>query len=149
MNHRHLQIIEGTAEQAFTVAQQIEEFENLYRLSVFEDRLNLADHLILIATYKDKPIGFKIGYETPSKKHFYSWMGGVVRKYRKAGIAQLLLEQQENWVKEHNYISILVKTRNKHVGMMNLLNKNNYIEMAKILHEPDEETRLLYEKKLI
>ena len=148
MNYKYLRIEKGTIEEAYEVATKIAEFEQLYPKEEFEKRVKDVVHLVLIAYYKDKPIAFKIGYEKLPNKFFYSWMGGVLKKYRKAGIAQKLMDKQENWAKDNSYERIMVKTRNKHVGMINLLRCNNYIEMAKIPYEPDEETRLLYEKEL-
>lgn len=148
MNKKYLHIDQGTLEEAYKIAKSIDAFDQLYPFAEFENRTKGVIHLILVAYYKNKPIAFKIGYETLPKKIFYSWMGGVLKKYRKSGIAQQLIDAQEKWLKKNNYERIMVKTRNKHVGMINLLRNNNYIEMAKIPYEPDEETRLLFEKEL-
>jgi len=148
MNKKYLRIDQGTLEEAYEIAKSIKEFDRLYPFTEFENRIKDVTHLILIASYKNTPIAFKIGYETLPKKFFYSWIGGVLKKYRKSGVAQRLIEEQEKWVKENSYERIMVKTRNRHVGMINLLRSNNYIEMAKIPYEPDEETRLLFEKEL-
>jgi len=148
MNKKYLRIDHGSLEEAYEIAKNIKEFDQLYPFTEFENRVKDVTHLILIAYYKNKPIAFKIGYETLPKKFFYSWMGGVTNKYRKSGIAKLLIDEQEKWAIENNYERIMVKTRNKHIGMINLLHSNNYIEMAKIPYEPDEETRLLFEKEL-
>ena len=59
-------------------------------------------------------------------------MGGVLPKYRKLGVAQKLMDYQEQWVKKNNYERILVKTRKKHIAMIKLLEKNNYYEMGTI-----------------
>lgn len=148
MKNKFLEIKKGNLEEAIKVAEQIPEFEKLYSKSEFESRLNNIKNLILIAYYKGKPIGFKIGYETPSKKYFYSWMGGVLGKYRKSGVAQLLMDYQEEWVKQNNYERILVKTRKKHLAMIKFLEKNNYYEMGVLPYDPISESRILYEKQL-
>ena len=148
MNKQYLSIKHGTLEEAYDIAKQIEEFDRLYPFAQFEDRIKNCTHLILIAYYKHKPIAFKIGYETASKELFYSWMGGVLKKYRKSGVAQQLMDVQEKWIKANNYQFVLVKTRYKHSGMIYLLRRNDYIELAKIPYEPDEETRLLFKKEL-
>lgn len=148
MKSMHVKIESNDLTTAYNIAVQILEFENLYSIEEFEKRLNGTIHLILIAYYKNKPIGFKIGYETLADQHFYSWMGGILKKYRKSGVAQLLLDQQEEWVKNNGYKRILVKTRKKHVAMINFLKKNSYREMGYLPHNPDEETRYLFEKEL-
>ena len=148
MKNKYLTIEEGDLDKAFQVAGQIPEFENLYSRSVFEERVADKNSLILLAYYKDKPIGFKIGYETHSKQFFYSWMGGVISKYRKSGIAQSLIDYQENWARKNKYIRILVKTRNKHLAMIALLEKNDYYRLGTEPFEHNRNTRIIYEKKL-
>jgi len=75
-------------------------------------------------------------------------MGGVLPKYRQLGIAEKLMEYQEQWVAKTGYLRILVKTRTKCKTMIKLLKKHGYIQMGIIPYSPDEETRILYEKKL-
>jgi len=148
MKKTQIKILEGDLTDALKVAEQIPEFENLYSNDEFEKRLKRVKHLIILAFYKTKPIGFKIGYETPSGKYFYNWMGGVLKKYRKSGIAQLLLNYQEEWAKKNKYERILLKTRKKHFAMIKLLEKNNYFQTGILPYDPENETRILYEKKL-
>lgn len=148
MKKTYINIFDGNLNDAIKIAQQIPEFDSLYSKELFENRLKDSKHLIIIAYYKDKPIGFKIGYETPSKRHFYSWMGGVVPKFRKLGVAQKLMDYQEQWVRKSNYERLLVKTRKKHLAMAKLLEKYNYCEIGVLPYKPKEETRILFEKKL-
>ena len=148
MKTKYLTIVEGNLDEALHVAHNITEFENLYSKSVFEERLASKNTLILLAYFNAKLIGFKIGYETPSKQYFYSWMGGVISKYRKSGTAQSLIDYQEDWARKNKYIRILVKTRNKHLAMIALLEKNNYYRLGTEPFEPNKNTRIIYEKKL-
>ncbi len=141
-------IKESLLDDALIISQQIPEFETSYPKGEYKNRLSGVKHLILTAYFKKKPIGFKIGYETESKQNFYSWMGGVLPKYRKLGVAQKLLYFQEQWVKKNGYQRILIKTRKKHNSMIQLLEKNNYLQIGIIPHNPEHETRILYEKKL-
>ena len=146
---KHTTIIkEDCLEDALFISQQIPEFEAIYPISEFDNRLKNVKHLILTAYLKEKPVGFKIGYETESKQNYYSWIGGVLPKYRKFGIAQKLLVYQEQWVKKHGYLRIIVKTRIKHKAMIQLLGKHGYIKIGTIPLHPELETRILYEKKL-
>ncbi len=141
-------IKEDRLEDAILISQQITEFENVYPESEYKNRLKDAEHLILTAYLNDNPVGFKIGYETPTKRNFYSWIGGVLPKYRQLGIAKKLSDYQEQWAIKTGYQRILVKTRRKHTAMIKLLQKHGFLQTGIIPYNPDEETRILYEKKL-
>ena len=141
-------IKEDCLADAILVSQQIPEFENTYPKIEYETRLKNIKHLIITAYHNNKPIGFKIGYETQTKQNFYSWMGGVLPKYRQLRIAEELMKYQEQWATKSRFLRILVKTRNKHKTMIYLLQKNNFTQIGIIPHSPNEETRILYEKKL-
>ena len=147
---KKLEIIikENCLEDAILVSQQIPEFEDEYPKSEYEFRFKNIKHLILTAYINNNPVGFKIGYETLSKKNVYSWVGGVLPKYRHLGIAEKLMEYQEQWAAKAGYLRILIKTRTKCKAMIKLLQKNGFIQMGIIPYSPDEETRILYEKKL-
>ena len=88
-------IEENCLKDAILVSRQILEFEFVYPESIYNNRLKDVNHLILAAYINNEPVGFKIGYETSSKQNFYSWMGGVLPKYRQLGIAERLMEYQE------------------------------------------------------
>ena len=141
-------IKEDCLEDAILVSQQISEFEFAYPESEYNNRLKSVKNLILTAYIKNKPVGFKIGYETSSKQHFYSWMGGVLPKYRQSSIAKSLMEYQEQWVSKAGYKEILVKTRTKHTAMIKLLQKQGFLQIGIIPYSPKKETRILYEKKI-
>lgn len=65
-------IKEDCLDDAILVSQQIPEFENTYQLSKYKKRLKGIKHLILTAYVNNKAVGFKVGYETPTKQNFYS-----------------------------------------------------------------------------
>jgi len=148
MKNTEIIIKEDCIDDAINVSQKIPEFDNTYAKSEYESRLNNDKHLILTAYIDNKPVGFKIGYETTSKQNFYSWMGGVLPKYRGWEIAEKLYRYQEHWVKQVGYCGILLKTRSKHKAIIKLLQKHGFIQMGIIPHNPDEETRIILEKKL-
>jgi len=148
MKKNEIIIKEDCIDDAINVSQQIPEFEDTYIKNEYESRLKNVKHLVLTAYIDNKPVGFKIGYETQSKQNFYSWMGGILPKYRQKGIAEKLYIYQENWVKQAGYKRILLKTRSKHKSMINFLQKHGFNQMEIIPHIPDEETRILFEKKL-
>ena len=141
-------IKENCIDDAINVSLQIPEFEDTYTKNEYEKRLNNIKHLVLTAYIDNKLVGFKIGYETQSKQNFYSWMGGVLPKYRQKGIAEKLYRYQEDWVKQAGYKRILLKTHYKHKSMIKFIQKHKFIQMGIIPHNPDDETRILFEKKL-
>ena len=141
-------IKENCIDDAINVSLQIPEFEDTYTKNEYEKRLNNIKHLVLTAYIDNKLVGFKIGYETQSKQNFYSWMGGVLPRYRQLGIAEKLMENQEQWVTDAGYKRIIIKTRRKHKSMIKFLQKHGFSQMGIIPHNPDEETRILFEKKL-
>ncbi|NHZ84731.1 MAG: GNAT family N-acetyltransferase [Planctomycetia bacterium] len=141
-------IKEDYLEDAILISQQIPEFDNAYSKSEYEDRLKDIKHLVLTASLNKKPVGFKIGYATPTRQNFYSWMGGVLPKYRQLGVAAKLFEFQEQWIIRAGFQRILVKTRYKHKAMIKLLLKQGFHQIGIIPYSPNEETRILYEKKL-
>ena len=148
MDNNQLVLHIGKLDDAYNVFLKIPEFDNHYGISEIKKRLTNTKHLILTIKIEGQPVGFKIGYETPSKKYFYSWLGGVLPQYRKLGIAEKLAKYQEDWVVNSGYRSILVKTRKKHQTMTQFLKKNNYKLLGTRPYMSEEETRLLYEKKL-
>ncbi|MBC8345785.1 MAG: GNAT family N-acetyltransferase [Candidatus Marinimicrobia bacterium] len=83
----------------------------------YETRLD-ESALILTAEIKDRPIGFKVGYDRFSDGSFYSWMGGVIPDHRQKNVASILADYQEDWAKSNGYKSIKLKTRNKHEAMI-------------------------------
>ena len=103
-------------ETAVYISRQISELEAPYGVGEYEKRFNGTPHLLLAAYDGETPIGFKAGYERDG--YFYSWMGGVLPAYRRAGVAKALADAQEIWVKEQGYDSITFKTRNVHKAML-------------------------------
>ncbi|MFC4353810.1 GNAT family N-acetyltransferase [Chryseomicrobium palamuruense] len=83
------------------------------------------DILIQTISFEDRVIAYKIGYELNAQT-FYSWLGGVDPKHRKQGLAQQLMTQQHEWVKQKGYSSIRTKTMNRWRGMLLLNIKNGF-----------------------
>lgn len=46
--------------------------------------------------------------------------------HRGNGLAQKMLETQERWITEHDYLHVQVKTMNRFRAMLSMLIKNNY-----------------------
>lgn len=106
-----------------------------------------ADLLILIAqTPEGKPAGFKIGYRQDPHT-FYSWLGGVLPKYRSRGIAAALMEYQHEWAKKLGYRRIQTKTMNRWRSMLVLNIKSGFDVIGTYLGT-DGTVRIILEKHL-
>lgn len=114
----------GTIDQALAVEAKIPEFDGVKTQQQYQERLK-DKGLILIAFEKNQAVGYKVGYGV-NQKTFYSWLGGVVPKYRKQGVAQALLEAQENYLVELGYQNVAVKTMNQFPAMLCFLIRNQY-----------------------
>jgi len=139
-------IIEGTIKIALEVARQIPEFSPSYGKSEYEKRLQNKQSQILIATVDNKPVGFKAGYK--EEHYFYSWMGGVIPKYRRKGIAAELAKFQEDWVKEKGLDIIRFKTQNKFKGMLLFAIKNGFSIIGTVPYNGGEGFKIVLEKNI-
>lgn len=119
-------IREGTLEEALQVVTRVKEFANGETLDSMSQRLGDKNSLILVAEKNGAIVGFKIGHEL-DEDTFYSWFGGVAPQARNEGVAQMLLEAQEEWVAEQGYKTLKVKSRNQFPAMLRLLLRNGYL----------------------
>ncbi|TMX30950.1 GNAT family N-acetyltransferase [Vibrio sp. Hep-1b-8] len=118
---------QGTLAECVQVVEQIQEFAHKETLESLSARLEgKARSLIQVAQEGDKLLGFKIGYQL-DEQTFYSWFGGVSSLARNKGVAQKLLEIQEQWVAEQGYKQLKVKSRNQFPAMLRLLLRNGYL----------------------
>ena len=122
----------ATLGEIVSLYHRITEFTLPVDNAALQQRISASAACALIAYVGEEPAGFKLGY-APEKDTFYSWLGGVLPAYRRDGVAQALLEAQENWAKEKGYKSISVKTRNSFPAMLMMLVKNGYqvVELEK------------------
>lgn len=102
--------------------------------------------LILLALHHNQIIGYKIGYER-KQHHFYSWLGGVHKDYRKQGIASKLMDIQHNWCQEHGYKTIQTKTKNKWRNML-ILNIKHGFDVIGTYTDEKGEPKIILEKRL-
>jgi len=105
--------------------QQIPEFSARHNLAQLSERLPAEGASLLVADIAGQSAGFKVGYPL-SESVFYSWLGGVLPAYRRQGVAQALLQAQEQWVAERGYRQLKVKTRNGFPAMLMMLIRNGY-----------------------
>lgn len=110
--------------EAVAVASAIPEFNDPPDEREYHKRLDRVPHLILVAEQGGIVAGFKAGYERDGG--FYSWIGGVLPPFRRAGIAGKLAEAQEIWARQKGYATITFKTRNQHKGMLIFALRNGF-----------------------
>jgi len=121
-----MQIEIGSIDDVVLIDSQVPEFENNQSLkSKIKQRLKNKANLIIIVRVDGELAGYKIGYEV-SKNIFYSWLGAVLPKFRKLGVATQLREYQEAWVKKAGYSEIEVKSMNRFPAMLKLLISSGY-----------------------
>ncbi len=136
------------------VSVALEDIMPLYRsLPEFDSRHSLTDlqakagrnYLALVWRQEGVDLGFKLGYAV-DEREFYSWLGGVLPEGRGRGIAQALLERQEQWAIEHGFELISVKTMRRFPAMLRLLSRNQYDSVG--VEGAGDSARLRYEKRL-
>ena len=142
-----IQIQSGSFQECVDLSNQIPEFDSPYALDEYEKRCEGA-HLSLNAFVDEKPVGFKVGYDRFKDGSFYSWMGGVLPKFRRMGVAYSLANFQEKWAVENGFSSILLKTRQKHDEMIAFSFNRGFIITEETQITPAEETRIWMGKSL-
>ena len=138
----------GSAEDIVAISKQIPEFEQATTLERLQSRLDGAESLILVARLEGALVGYKVGYQL-TKDTFYSWLGAVIPEYRKHGVATLLLNYQEKWLRNSGYKQIKVKSTNRFPGMLNLLISNSYEVIGIEESSYGYEDKILFLKKLV
>ena len=142
-----LQMVTGDLESAIMVSTKIPEFDLPYNIEEYDKRLDESE-LVLTAELDGHPVGFKVGYDRFKDESFYSWIGGVIPNYRGRGIASNLADLQEDWAKSNGYISIKLKTRNKHEAMIAFAIDRGFDIIDSEPNDDILEMRIWMEKKL-
>jgi len=104
-------------------------FDNFYSKEHLFDRLESKKSWIYIAKNEETVTGFKIWYESDGE--IYSWLGAVLPKYRRQGIANALMEKQIELARQDNYNSITLKTHKGHPEMIALCDKFGFFEQKR------------------
>lgn len=115
----------GTIDDVVVIDQQIPEFDGRITRERLTSRVKQTRDLILVAKVDDVPVAYKIGYAL-SGSEFYSWLGGVIPRFRQQGIATMLRKRQEEWAYQAGYSSISVKSMNRYPAMLQLLISSGY-----------------------
>ena len=140
-------IKDSNIETAWTISNQIPEFDQPYPLKEYKKRLRNVCHNVLVAFVHEELVGFKIGYAL-DELSFYSWMGGVLPAYRNRGVATLLATHHERWASEKGFSFIRLKTRNIHKRMLIFALKSGFMIDGIDIRKDSEEHRIHLIKKL-
>ena len=142
-----IHIRKGTFQECVDLSSKIPEFNSPYKIEEYKKRC-AGKYLVLIAEIDNQSVGFKIGYDRFNNGSFYSWMGGVLPKFRRIRVAFSLANFQEKWATKNKFSSILLKTRQKHDGMIAFSLNRGFIITEETQITPVEETRIWMEKLL-
>jgi len=142
-----INIREGSFQECVDLSSKIPEFNSPYKIEEYKKRC-AGEYLVLIAEIDNQLVGFKIGYDRFNDGSFYSWMGGVLPKFRRMGVAYSLANLQEKWATKNEFSSILLKTRQKHDRMIAFSLNRGFIITEETHITPDEETRIWMQKSL-
>ncbi|MDC1038225.1 GNAT family N-acetyltransferase [Candidatus Marinimicrobia bacterium] len=142
-----IHICERSFQECVYLSSKIPEFNSPYKIEEYKKRCT-GKYLALIAEIDNQSVGFKIGYDRLNDGSFYSWMGGVLPKFRRMGVAYSLANFQEKWAAKNGFSSIVLKTRQKHDGMIAFSLNRGFIITEETQIVIDEGTRIWMEKSL-
>lgn len=72
---------------------------------------------VVMADEEGEPVGFKLGYERGNDE-FYSWLGAVLPRHRRRGVAAEMMSRQHEWCRKQGYRSIVTETLNDNAAML-------------------------------
>ena len=135
-------------QECVDLESKIPEFNAIYKIEEYKNRCK-KKYLPLIAEIENQPVGFKIGYDRFKDGSFYSWMGGVLLKFRRKGVASSLANFQEKWATRNGFTSIILKTRAKYNKMIKFSLNQNFIVLKEAPNTPAKKNRIWMQKSLI
>ncbi len=145
---KSISIRKASLEEVLCVHRQIPEFIEEVSEDFYRKRLTDKICLCLVAESEDGLLGFKVGHETKNPEQFYSWMGGVLPKFRNQGVAEALADYQESWAISNGYKSIFFKTRNRFPSMICFGLKRGFKIVQVIYKGEEEDYRIVMRKNI-
>lgn len=150
MENNDIIVKEVSIEEAVKVNRNVIEFDGKdTKAEDFERRYQDKDKLIIVAYYKNIPIGYIIGYDRDNDGSFYCWMAGVDNNYRRLGALTSLMNYQMNWAKNKGYNKLKIRTRNNRREMLSFLVKNGFNFVSVEQRDDITENRINLEHSLI
>jgi GNAT superfamily N-acetyltransferase len=119
----------------------------VHNVNVFRDAYTSRQkQFTLLAFDGDTPVGYKLGFlERPH--YFESWQGGVLKDYRRQGIARELLRRQHAWCQEQGFRIISTTTNNQNIPMLLLNLQQGFVVVGTIFDRRDH-MKVLLQKHL-
>jgi GNAT superfamily N-acetyltransferase len=93
--------------------------------SLVDDLRGKEDIHALIAHLEGNPVGYKVGHRD-RQGVFYSKSGGVLREYRREGLATRMAEMQQAFARSRGYQTIYFNTFNRFRDMLRLGLKSGF-----------------------
>lgn len=150
MENNDIIVKEVSIEEAVKVNRNVIEFDGKDTTKEdFEKRYVGKDNLIIVAYYKNIPIGYIIGYDRDNDGSFYCWMAGVDNNYRRLGALTSLMNYQMDWAKKKGYNKLKIRTRNNRREMLSFLVKNGFNFVSVEQRDDITENRINLEHSLI
>ena len=150
MENNDIIVKEVSIEEAVKVNRNVIEFDGKDTTKEdFEKRYVGKDNLIIVAYYKNIPIGYIIGYDRDNDGSFYCWMAGVDNNYRRLGALTTLMNYQINWAKNKGYNKLKIRTRDNRREMLSFLVKNGFNFVSVEQRDDITENRINLEHSLI
>ena len=134
---------------AVEILNHIPEFDAIFYLQQLQRRIGKAEHIIIIAEFAGKPIGCKIAYNRYFDGSIYSWLGGVLLPYRNQGVATELLKKLEEEARRKLFVSVRMKTRNKHKSMLRFALQHDFQIIGFREKDVSSESRIELKKNLL
>lgn len=118
-------IAEASLDEILAVLSRVPELAQDRTRDTYAQRLHGRRALLLVAREAGQAVGFKVGHALDAQV-FYSWIGGVLPEQRRRGIAQALLEAQQQWATAQGFARIEVRSSARFPSMLALLERNGY-----------------------
>ena len=116
-------------------------------ISFFKQRIVEHQKLLSVLAYSNNVLtGFKVGYPY-DEIIFYSWIGGVLPKFRRQGIAKHMALLQEQHAIQNGYKRLKKKSMNRFKAMM-ITNLKNGFNITKVYTNTKGQTKIVFEKEL-
>lgn len=114
-------IKKGNTHEVSSLIDDIPEFEVKMSASNIDARIAGKDSLIMVAHNDDNENqGFLIGHSIDSDI-YYNWLIGVLPRFRREGVATLLMNNFKQHAVNFGHRKLQVKTLNRHRQMLHLL----------------------------
>lgn len=125
---RNILVREAGLDDIAEVHKNIIEFDdNDPPKSFFLNRIEMVEHIIIVAYCDSYPIGYIIAYkDNMNEQALYCWLAGVDYHYRRNGALSKMMDYLRQWAISKNYEKITIKSRNRYKGMLIYLIKNGW-----------------------